>query len=329
VAGELLATNGDVQIGTGNTTTQTVLCSALSAGRDPSLAATYANVWVANNFNPNSGFDMLNLDIQRVGQPGLYTGADTPTSRRLEFDLWINASSQTQLTNTITALNRAMAPRSSGYAELAFQASGTKYVLYGRYRGFENTSPERYGLVNNRRIQRWRIRFLATDPYIFLATPTTFNLQSVAGGTYDQGAPPVRTSGGTFTPTVSHTVLGEAQPRWQLSIPASHANPLINTKATNASTTVQFENGLYWLDTQGTQSTAFTVSSWDRSVSNSMGRLTGAASKWPVLTPGTTSYWYYGYNNTVMYGGGNAGLVAGTAATATMTYWPAYYMIAI
>lgn len=327
MAGELLAANGDIQIGTGSNLTQTVLGSTASAGTDPAAAATYANVWAANNFNPNSGFDMLNLDISRVGQPGLYSGADTPTSRRIEFDLWVNAASQTQLTNTISALNKAMAPRSSGYAELAFRASATKYVMYGRYRAFENVSPERYGLVNNRRIQRWRIRFLALDPFIYLATPTTFNLQSVNGGVYDQGAPPVRTSGGTFTPNVSHTVLGEAQPRWQLSIPANHRNPLIGTKTANTSTTVQFEGGLYWLDSATTQGVAFTASSWDRSVSNSMGRYTGAGSKWPVLTPGTTSYWYYAYNNTVLYE--DESLTSGSSATATMTYWPAYYMIAI
>lgn len=225
--GGLLQDDGDVQLGSDEVGGQGRLLLTKSAA-----FGTQAS-WATNTFNPWSAIEFNTNDIPFMHRPGVRASPDIPVKRLIEFEIAMRFSTNTAFKAAAADITRVTYPISYGEQELAFQIYGSKYVLFGRYRGIELVNPTSLGI--SPRIARWRIRFEATDPFIWNcatsqtiipAFGSTVNLSSTSG--YPNLA-------GVTGTTVTRTMLGGQAPvRWSVffghtvfTSPYSFCNPML------------------------------------------------------------------------------------------------------
>ncbi len=220
MAGTALTHQGDVQVGTDNAY---LLCASSVHGFNP------ANYVRALQFNPWVWPDISSDDTAYWHRSGMKPGADIPTSRRIEFTIDINQPDAASLNAKLAQLAAATKPVfvAGVEQEVSFMFGSTKYVLYGRYREVDVIDTS---LVGKYSVQV-RVRFTATDPIIYEATPTVVTVPvwtgTLANWHINYASHISFLSGGAST---AIDIGGDAPPRWAVTINGPARNPvLVNT----------------------------------------------------------------------------------------------------
>src|SRR3954447_5627984 len=137
MSGDLLAQDGDVQIG--DDIDGILLRGVLNSSTQPLKGSGISAGWVMNNFNPWIAPEYTSHDTPYMFKPGSASGYDVPLSRKLEFDVyWQQAADTTTLSGRMRALWKATRLKTNIVEnEISWQLDGVQYAIYGRFRGVD------------------------------------------------------------------------------------------------------------------------------------------------------------------------------------------------
>lgn len=229
MAGSLLLQVGDVQIGADGLGAVLLRLAPRNAVTTKRTAA-----WVTRQFIPQAAMEMATSDSPLLVRPGMVQGADVPSTRRVEFEVRCQGATAADLKALIQSIAVATNPMlldrwlsdsaiTNTEHELAWMSpSGTKYVMYGRYRAVSPSNLEMYHAHR----ATLRIRFEASDPVIYEcalngATPPRTDFGDVPFGAYAE----TPGSSQDFVNPLIVTPGGDAPCRWSVSVTGHLTSP--------------------------------------------------------------------------------------------------------
>ena len=114
MAGLLLQRDGDVQIGADKNEYAAWGISDTTTFPDPVLLSAGTQAW-AGNFSPWTEPQYVTSDIQRITGHGAVAGADSATTRKVEFTIWLRNGVRGGLGHTHPGAFEDKAPSQAGH----------------------------------------------------------------------------------------------------------------------------------------------------------------------------------------------------------------------